>query len=151
MPGKGDVRVGHGKTRGTINAQVLTADEVANVAASNATGGIPVLFVVPVAGGEAGDADVTMAHKVRVVDAWAVHTGGAGEESDTLQVKNGTSAITDAMSWAGADNTVVRAASIDDSKHEIAAGGTLRVTTTDSDEGDDVGAGLVYVLAVRVA
>ncbi len=151
MPGKGDVRVGHGKTRGTINAQVLTADEVANVAASNATGGIPVLFVVPVAGGEAGDVDVTMAPKVRVVDAWAVHTGGAGEESDTLQVKNGTSAITDAMSWAGADNTVVRAASIDDSKHEIAAGGTLRVTTTDSDEGDDVGAGLVYVLAVRVA
>ena len=77
--------------------------------------------------------------------------GIAGEASDTIQVLNGSNAITDAMSWAGADKAVIRAASIDDAYHKIAAGGTLRVTTTDNDSGGDVGAGVVYVLGVRVA
>jgi len=88
---------------------------------------------------------------VRVIDVWAVHTGGAGEASDTIQVLNGTNAITDAMDWSGADNAIVRAGEINDANHEIAAAGTLRVTTTDDDAGDDVGAGKVYVLCMVVA
>lgn len=129
----------------------LDGASAANVAADNVIGGIPVLHVVAVAGGAAANEDVTLTHKTRVVDVFAVHTGGNGEASDTIQVKNGTNAITDAMSWAGNDQTIVRAASINDAYHEIAAGGTLRVTTTDNDTGGDVGAGIVYVLGMRVA
>ncbi len=126
----------------------LVAKFVAN---ANVIGGFPVLHRIDIAGGAAGNVDVTLTHKTRIIDVWAVHTGGAGETSDTIQVKNGTNAITDAMSWAGADTAIVRAADIDDAAHEIAAGGTLRVTTTDNDTGGDVGAGVVYVLGVRVA
>lgn len=134
-----------------IPAGSLNGAQIANVAASNVIGGIPVVHIVPVAAGAAADVDVVLTHKTRVIDVVAVHTGGAGEASDTIQVKNGANAISDAMSWAGADAALVRAASIDDAYHEIAAGGTLRVTTTDNDAGGDVGAGIVYVYGIRVA
>ena len=151
MPSKGDVHVPFGSRTGTIQPAVLNGTEVATIADSNVIGGIPILFRIPIAGGAAGNVDVTMTHKVRIIDAWAVHTGGAGEVTDTIQVLNGSNAITDAMDWSGADKAVVRAGEIDDAQHEIAAAGTLRVTTTDFDAGDDVGAGMVYVLAIRVA
>lgn len=134
-----------------LAANSLEGTVVKNVADANVIGGIPVLHRVAITGGAAGNTDVVLTHKTRVVDAWAVHTGGAGEASDTIQVKNGANAISDAMDWSGADKAVVRAAQIDDANHEIAAGGTLRVTTTDDDGGNDVGAGVVYVLGVRVA
>lgn len=128
----------------------LDGDNVNNVADDNVIGGIPVLHKIVIAGGAAADKDITLTHKTLVTDVWAVHTGGAGEVSDTIQVKNGANAITDAMSWAGADKAVVRAAEIDDAQHEIAAGGTLRVTTVDNDAGGDVGAGIVYVQGLRI-
>jgi hypothetical protein len=40
-------------------------------------------------------------------------------------VKNGASAITNAMAASGSDQALVRAATIDDAAYEIAAGGTL--------------------------
>lgn len=136
---QGDIHVPHGSTEGEIPAETLTGPQET----------VPVLFVIPVVGGAAGSTDKTVRHKIRVVDAWAIHTGGAGETSDTIQVLNGANAITDAMDWSGADQAVVRAGTINDANHEIAAGGTLRVTTVDSDTQSDVGAGVVYVLGVR--
>lgn len=135
----------------TIGAGSLVGTQVSNVAADNVIGGVPVVHIVGVAGGAAGNEDVTLTHKTRVIDVWAIHTAGAGEASDTIQVFNGANAITDAMAWSGADKALVRAASIDDAYHVIAAGGTLRVTTTDNDTGGDVGAGIVYVLGLRSA
>lgn len=123
-------------------------DEVAN---DQTTPGLPVIIPIAVAGGAAGNEDVVLTQKVRVIDVWAQHTGGAGEASDTIRLYNGANAISDAMSWAGADAAIVRAASIDDAYADVAAAGTLRVTTTDNDAGSDVGAGIVYVLAIPIA
>jgi predicted RecA/RadA family phage recombinase len=134
-----------------VPANTLEGTVVANGADGNVIGTIPLIFRIPIVGGAAGNTDVLSTHKVRVLDAWAVHTAGAGEANDTIQVFNGAGAISDAMAWSGADTVIVRAASINDANHEIAAGGTLRVTTTDDDAGGDVGAGIVYVLAERVA
>lgn len=134
-----------------VPANTLEGTVVANGADSNVIGTIPLIFRIPIVGGAAGNTDVVSTHKVRVLDAWAVHTAGAGEANDTIQVFNGAGAISDAMAWSGADTVIVRAASINDANHEVAAGGTLRVTTTDADAGNDVGAGIVYVLAERVA
>ena len=139
MGTKSDVHVPLGSSDGQVLPETLTS--VAET--------MPILFVIPIAGGAAGNVDLQVKEKVRVIGAWAVHTGGAGEVSDTLQIFNGSNAITDAMDWGGADTVVVRAGTIDDAYHAVAKGGTLRVTTVDNDTGDDVGAGVVYVLGVR--
>jgi len=150
---------------GTINSRKVTEAKIEAGAAgagisgtvikfaadANVIGAVPVLHRIAVDGGAAENVDVVLTHKTRIIEVWAVHTGGAGDTSDTLQVKNGTSAITNAMDWSGADKAVVRCGEIDDAAHEIAAGGTLRVTTVDGDGGDNVGAGVVYVLGLRIA
>jgi hypothetical protein len=99
----------------------------------------------------AGNTDVVLTHKTRIIDAWAVHTSAGGGAGDTLKLtKVGAGDVTNAMDWSGADTVLVRAGNIDDANHEIAAGGTLRVTLTDGGV-DGVGAAVVYVQGIRVA
>lgn len=127
----------------------LNAVEAANVANANVIAGLPVLHRVDIAAGTTGDVDTTLTHKIRVLEVWLVKTTGAGGGSGTIQVKNGANALTDAMSINVADQTVVRCATIDDAQHEIAAGGTLRITRTRTTSTNE--ACTVYVLGVRVA
>jgi len=117
------------------------------VADANVIGGIPVIHRINIAAGAVGNTDVTLTHKTHVMDAWLV-LKGAGVSTTTLQVKNGTNAITDAMAASGSDKALVRAASIDDAYNEIAAGGTLRVTSATGASQPDA---VVYVLGFRVA
>jgi len=119
---------------------------VKEVAESNVIGGIPVKFMIPIAAAALGNTDIVMTHKVRVLDAYLI-LRGAGVATTTLQVFNATNAITDAMDASGSDKAVVRAAEIDDAAYEIAAGGTLRVTSA---AGATQPAALVVVDAVRV-
>lgn len=135
----------------TNHVGLLDADNLATVANDNALGGLLVTHVTAVAGGAAANEDITVTDKFRVIDCWAQHTGGAGEANDTIQLFNGANAISDAMDWSGVDNAIVRAGSLDDAYTEVAAAGTLRVTTVDNDSGGDVGAGLVYTLGILVA
>jgi hypothetical protein len=132
-----------------INPNTLTGTVAANVANANVIGGLPQLFRINTAGGATANTDVTVTHKIRVIDAWVVNNA-AGTASDTIQVFNGASAITDAIDISGADTTLARAGIINDANHEIAAAGTLRITETDGG-GSDSPATTVYVLAIRVA
>jgi hypothetical protein len=145
-----DTKGGTGIVEAGLAAASLTGLVAKVMAEDNIIGAIPVIHAVAIAGGAAADKDVVLTHKTRILEVWAVHRGGGGEANDTIQVKNGANAITDAMAWSDSDTVIVRAASIDDSQYEIAAGGTLRVTTVDDDGGGDVGAGVVFVLGVRV-
>lgn len=115
--------------------------------ADNVIGGVPVLHRVDIAAGALAAKNVVLTHKTRVVDAWVVMRG-AGVATTLLTVGNGAAAITNGMDVSGADKAVVRAAEIDDAAHEIAAGGSLRVTTS---VGATQPACTVYVLGVRVA
>lgn len=117
------------------------------VANANVIGGIPVIHQVNITAGANGNTDVVLTHKTRVIDAWLILTG-AGVASATLQIKNGSNAITDEMAASGSDQALVRAASINDAYHEIAAGGTLRITGAN---GATMPAAVVYVLGYRVA
>lgn len=131
-----------------LTANELTGRAVANAANANAIGAIPVLHRIDVPAGATGDVDTVLTHKTRVCEAWLVKTTGAGGGAGTIQVKNGATAITDAMSINIADTTIARALTIDDAAHEIAAAGTLRITRTRSASTNE--ACTVYVLGARV-
>lgn len=118
-----------------------------NVAGSNTEAGLLIVHYVLADQAGGADKDVTVTHKVRVLDVIVVNkaAGGAG---DTITVKNGATAITDAIDTNKADKTVTRAGTIDDAAHEIAAAGTLRVSKADGANDPNCE---VYVVCMRVA
>jgi predicted RecA/RadA family phage recombinase len=125
----------------------LDGNNVAVAGNANVDGAIPVLHRVDIVAGALANTDVVLTDKTRVIDAWLV-LRGAGVSSTTLQVKNGTNAITNAMAASGSDQAIVHATSLDDANWEIAAGGTLRVTSATGASQPDA---TVYVLGVKVA
>ena len=139
--------VANAVTAAKITDAILTGAKAAVVAESNVIGGIPQTFLIPISAAALGDTDITVTHKIRVIDAYHILRGG-GVATTTLQVKNAANAITDAMDASGSDTAIVRATTIDDANYEIAAGGTLRVTSA---TGATQPAALVVVNAVRVA
>lgn len=123
----------------------LDGANVDTVANANVVGGIPVVHQINIAD-TAGDTDVVFTHKTRVTDITVIKTTGAGSSGDTVTVKKGSTAITNAMDLNVADKVVVRAGTIDDAQHEIAAAGTLKVTAAKSGNV----ACIVYVHGYRV-
>lgn len=106
---------------------VLTGLHAAVVANVNPIGGLTVLHRIT-ASTLTGDVDVTLTHKTRIIDVWCVAVGGAGGAGDTITVKNGATAITNAIDMNVADKVVVRAGTFDDAAWDIAAAGTLRIS-----------------------
>jgi hypothetical protein len=127
----------------TLAANAQTGGNVAVIADAPVIGGLPVLFPV-LATTLTGDVDITSTHKIRVVDVWCVATaaGGAG---DTIIVKNGATAITNAIDLNVSDKVIVRAGTIDDAAADVAAAGTIRVSGASGVNAQ------VYILAHRVA
>ena len=115
--------------------------------ANGVDGGIPVLFRTALADAATADYSITVPWAVRVVDFWIVKTAGNGAASNTVQLKSGANAITNSLDANVVDTTMVRASTIDDARHELAAGGELRVTNTKS--GGNAAA-IAYTLCVRI-
>jgi hypothetical protein len=134
-------------TEAKIAAASLTGLVAKVVADANVIGGLEMIHRIDITAGALGNTDVTLTHKTRVIDAWLV-LRGAGVATTTLQVKNGANAITDAMAASGSDQALVRAATLNDAYWEIAAGGTLRVTSATGATQPDA---TVFVLGIRVA
>lgn len=129
--------------------KTLDGGNAANFAVNTVLGGLPVLHVVSVTGGATANYDVILTNKTVVVDAW-VQFNGAGAASDTIQVLNSASAITNAMDGNQSDKAIVRCGSIDDAFATISAGGTLRVTQTDA-AGSNAPPCYVFVLGWHLA
>lgn len=132
---------------GTVNATgVLSPPTVADGAVQ---GGVPLEFRLTLTSGANGDQDITVTPKVRVIDAIIV-LKGAGTAGSTVTVKNGATAISNAVDVsAGSDKALFRISSIDDAQQEIAAGGTLRLSKAST--GADFPGAEVYVRALHVA
>ena len=115
-------------------------------------GGIPVLFRITLGADADANHDVVLKYKTRIIDAWVVMSGD-GTDGCTAIVQYGSSAITDTMDLyntaAVVDTSIVRVTTIDDTYHEIAAQGTLRVATAST--GGDFPGAEAYVLGIRVA
>ncbi len=129
-----------------INNAELSGSELAVVADANVIGGIPVVYRIDIADLDA-DTDVVLTHKTTVTDVIVVKTVGAGTGTNTITVKNGSTAITDVIDLAVSDKVIVRAGSIDDAQASIAASGTLKITAV---KNDDITC-IVYVYGFRVA
>ena len=101
-------------TRGTYTA--LTDD--------GGTGGaIPLLYKMTTVAGATGSITITLDRAFSVVDCWAVLTGGAGTTSDTYQLFNNVTAISDAVSIASAGDTdIVRIGEINDAVYQFSPG-----------------------------
>ena len=136
----------HLELQGKGSGQVIAQSNVPN---SNPIGGLLVTHILPVPAGATGNVDVTLTHKTLILDAWLVKEAAAGGGAGTVQLKNGSNAITDAMSIDVADQSVVRAATLDDANRIIAAGGTLRAARTRTASTDETCS--LYVVGVRVA
>lgn len=146
-PGAGTLGAG---TIGLTNIQAGSLDGTiaANKATSNVVGALGLIHMVTVPDA-AGDVDVTLTHKTKVINAWFVKAGGNGGAGCTLQVLNSASAITEAFDASGTNDTVIgRFAQINDANSTINAGGTLRVTAAKS--AGNIAAE-VFVLGIRVA
>ena len=117
-----------------LTANELTGRVVANGAAANVIGAIPVRHIYSI-GDAAGNTDIVLTHKTEITDIEVIKTAGAGGAGDTVQLFNGASAISNAMSLNVADQAVVRAGTIDDAQNVVAAAGTLRVTIVDGNAG----------------
>ena len=99
----------------------------------------------------AGSASVTVttAHKMRIINVWCVNAA-VGTASDTITIKNGATAISNAMDINKADKTVTTVGTLDDAQWDIASGGSYVVTETDG-AGNDSPAVDVYAIAIKVA
>jgi hypothetical protein len=138
-----------GATVEAAMAEKLTGLRVANYADNAVIGGVPVVTVVAVPDAATGDVDVVLTHKTEVLDIVVIKTGAAGGVGDTITVKNGATAITDAIDINIADKVRKEAATIDDAQTVISAGGTLKVTRTKASAAN--AAARVVVIGVRRA
>lgn len=90
---------------------------------------VPFILTATV-GNASTDISIEAPCALRIIDAYciALANGGAG---DTVQIKKGSDAVTDAMDLSGADKAIVRATTIDNDFNEFAVGATITVDPTD--------------------
>lgn len=124
----------------------LDGSNVANTSPDNVIGAIPVLYRIAVEDASANN-DITSTHKFLVTDFWFVGGATPGVAEDTVQLLNGTNAISEAVAKTTDANCLVRATQLDQSTGMVAAGGTIRITSV---KNTNV-AGTAYVMGIRVA
>jgi len=107
----------------------IDGDCVKTTADSSTIGGLYVVHTVALAAGAIGDTDIVLKHKTRILNVQTI-LKGAGVAGCVLTVKNAANAITDAIDISTGDKTKNWALTIDDAYWDIAAGGTLRLTTS---------------------
>lgn len=124
-------------TAGAINGAA-----VMNVADGTANGGIPVVFRKAVTAACA-TVIATLTRKMRVIDFHILATDGTAGNVD---LRNGAAcSLGAAVAHGSTDEAIVRAAKLDNAKHELASGCTL-VLWQDCASGT-----IVYVTAIPVA
>lgn len=117
-------------TEGPSSPPVLIfSDLLARItyADSAVTVGIPAIVTFKLAGTSTQTPTVTMSDKFEITDV-VCRKDGSGT-GNTVQLKNGTNAITDAITFT-TDKAVTRAGTIDTAQNVIAAGSALTCTAT---------------------
>ena len=112
---------------------------------------IPIMLEIVTAAGASANLDTAIQEKMTVTDVHVI-MAGAGASSDTVRVTNGTGSnhITAALDVSGSAGDIVRAANLTTANITVAAGGTLRVTTSDN-SGSDLEPMIVIVQGYKAA
>ena len=112
---------------------------------------VPIMLELVTAAGASANLDTVIQEKMVVTDVHVIQTG-AGATSDTVRVTNGTGSnhITAALDVSGSAGDIVRAANLTTANITLAAGATLRVTTSDN-TGDDLEPMIVIVQGYKCA
>jgi hypothetical protein len=126
---------------------------LANAAAYSADNTAPTLsspLIVPFAFADGTSTiSVTMPYKVRVIDVSHLKVAANAGGNNTVQVFNGASAISAAVTISSNDKVLtVSGFDIDDAQMDVASGGLLKVTSTKVGTNS---ACVVYVTVLRVA
>lgn len=87
---------------------------------------VPFIYLVPDA--TTSDIDIVVNDKIEVIDVICRKDSGAGA-GNTMQIKKGASAISDAIACA-TDKAITRAGTIDVANNQLNPGDTLRLTAT---------------------
>jgi hypothetical protein len=103
-----------------------------------------VVYVLNIADAATADYDIIVEDAFEVAEVVCQKRGAAGA-GNTVQVKKGATAISDAIACA-TDTNITRSATIDDAQSSLAAGDTLRTTVT---RAAGNGACLVTIRGVR--
>ena len=86
--------------------------------------------------------------KFRILDAWLVLTEAGASDSEDFKLSDGTTDITDTLDVSsGADKSINRWTTIDDSVYEISQGGSLDLVKTATTA---VISAEVYILCARI-
>ena len=104
-------------------------------------------------GDQANDTDVSytgLPFAVRVVDYYAVKTDAGGNAGNSVRLNTAAGGATPVGSACvlNADNSITRSTSMDDSRHEFAAGASLVLRFV---KAGGVNNGIVYVKYIRIA
>jgi hypothetical protein len=76
----------------------------------------------------AGDTDIVLPFKFELLEVQVIKTGANGGAGDTMTVKNGATAISNAISLNLVNKVTAWAGAIDTAQSTIAKAGTLRLT-----------------------
>ena len=100
---------------------------IGTVADAQAGVGLMVVFTRDIADAATADYDIVLTEKVEVLEVIVQKRGSAGGAANTVQLKKGATAVSDAISINIADATAARQTTIDDAQSTYAIGATLRL------------------------
>ncbi|HUX16286.1 MAG TPA: hypothetical protein VMW52_07415 [Phycisphaerae bacterium] len=127
----------------TVKALVLASScEGPRAFTADTIPGTPVCFVADA--NADGNTSIIVPYAVRVIDIWTVQVGASSDANATVTVQNGANAMSAALSLAGADDGIARAATLVDAYQDVAAAGEICVATALV----DVTGVRVYILAL---
>ncbi len=107
-----------------------------NVSSRN-RGGVKIVKEVVIPAGVTGDVVANLEDGMEITDIHLLKTVAAGGGAGTIQAKNGANAITDAMDIDVADETIVRAATLDDAGRTFRKGQNITFTRTRTGSTDE--------------
>jgi hypothetical protein len=132
----------------TLDDGAIDGGKLATAASGAVAGTGLCVHWITLTSGANGDQTIVVDDKIQVIGFECI-PNGAGTAGSEVTLKNGSTAITDAVDLNIADNTIARAATIDDAQSTVDAAGTL--TFSKASSGGNFPGARAIVYSIRMA